>query len=122
MALILFVDDAEHLRTVICEALEISGHEVVFTGSGKEALRLCQKRNFDVVVTDIVMPEVDGLELIRALRTLRRELPIIAVSGASEEMLTIATKLGANATLQIPFDLQALLAAIDNVLRQQKSE
>ena len=120
MALILVVEDAADFRTLLCEALEISGHKVVLSKSGKEALRQCRGRSFDVVVTDVVMPDVDGIELIRALRALPRQVPIIAISGASVDMLEIVKALGAQATLRKPFDLQELLAAINQVLGKQQ--
>ncbi len=59
MALILVIEDSEEVGAAICEALKISGHQVIFARSGKEALPLCRKKNFDAVVTDILMPDVE---------------------------------------------------------------
>ncbi len=116
MASILVVEDAQYLQRLIREALNIRGHEVVSCGSGKEASRLCQEKTFDLIITDIVMPDMDGLELIRHLRTSQSETPILAVSGASEDVLKIATALGAVAILKKPFRPNDLLAAVDKVL------
>jgi CheY-like chemotaxis protein len=121
MALILVVEDIDQFRTVICGSLEMGGHEVLSSGSAKEALQLCQGKTFDLVLTDLMMPSVDGIELIRALRTFRRELPILVISGAPEEMLNMAITLGANAILRKPFDLDGLLDAIDKLLNPKNA-
>ncbi len=116
MALILVVEDAQYLQTLICDTLNIGGHEVVSCGSGKEASRLYKERAFDLIVTDLVMPDMDGLELIRCLRETPSQVPILAVSGASEDMLKIASALGAVATMKKPFSPDELLGAVENIL------
>jgi DNA-binding response OmpR family regulator len=116
MALILVVEDLEPLQNLIREALDAGGHKAVCVGSGKEASRLCQNKRFDLIITNILMPEMDGLELIRSLRESHNQVPIIAISGASEQILGIALLLGAVATMQKPFRLQGLVARVDEIL------
>jgi DNA-binding NtrC family response regulator len=116
MARILIVDDEEPIRRLLSQALAPEGHEVLEAGDGKEALRLHRATPADLVITDIIMPEHDGLEVIM---TLKREAPgikIIAMSGGSRfmqtEALHMAEPLGAFATLRKPFALDAMLEMV----------
>jgi CheY-like chemotaxis protein len=119
MSSILVVEDADYLRDVIREMLEIGGHDVIPARSGKEAVRLCRERSFDLVITDLVMPDMDGLELLRSLRQSHSNLPVLAISGASSDLLTIAIALGAVGTLEKPFKPGDLLAIVDKILGKQ---
>jgi CheY-like chemotaxis protein len=116
MSSILVVEDDDHLRKAIGAILELGGYHVSFAASGKEAVRLCQERAMDLVITDLGIPEMDGLELIRSLRQTHSNLPVIATSGASNNLLKEATELGAVGTLEKPFTDSELLAMIDNIL------
>jgi CheY-like chemotaxis protein len=108
------------MREVICEMLEDAGHQVRFASDGREALRKLSCARFDLVVTDIVMPEMDGIELIGELRRRYPEVRIIAMSGGSERFpthdgLTIAGRIGAGACLNKPFLSEQLMEAIDQL-------
>jgi CheY-like chemotaxis protein len=104
MASILVVEDSDDLRRAVGEILEQAGHEVVLAESGKKAVQLCQEKTFDLVITDLAMPDMDGLELIRSLRTSHPELPVLAMSGTfTGQFMKIATTLGAVGTLEKPF-------------------
>jgi CheY-like chemotaxis protein len=117
MSLILVVEDRDYLRKLTERMLKQSGHDVVVVGSGKEAVRVCQKRTVDLVITDLAMPDMDGLELIRSLRKSHPELLILAMSGTfTGHFLKIATTLGAVGTLEKPFKQSDLLAMIDKTL------
>jgi CheY-like chemotaxis protein len=116
MALILVVDDEDYLQRLIGETLNIGGHKVVLAGSGKEASLLCKERVFDLVITDLVMPDMDGLELIRCLRASHNHLPILAISGAYDGVLKIAAALGAAGTLKKPFGPDELSSMVDQIL------
>ena len=87
---------------------------------GKEALRLAKAEPPDAIVTDILMPECDGFELITTFRRDRPKLPILAVSGGrlfgAVDLLDVAARLGAHATLVKPFDIQALIDWIAKVV------
>src|SRR5262245_33492110 len=123
MSSILVVDDDQYIRALIKEILELQGHDLVTVGSAKEVLRLCRAKRFDLIITDLAMPEMDGLELIRALRTAEVDVPVLAVSRTLNiQFLRIATRLGAVETLSKPFQLAELLAAVDRSLRKQPAQ
>jgi CheY-like chemotaxis protein len=119
MSSILVVEDADYLLDVIGATLELAGHDVSLAGSGKEAVRLCQERAIDLVITDLVMPDMGGLELIHSLRQSHPNLPVIAISGASNVGLKVATALGAVGALEKPFAPGDLLAMVDKILGKQ---
>jgi CheY-like chemotaxis protein len=117
---ILVVDDHEIMREVICQILEDAGHDVRVASDGREAVRELLGVRFDLVVTDIVMPDVDGIELIGELRRRYPETRIIAMSGGGERFptndgLTIALRLGANASLKKPFGTEQLVEAVEEL-------
>lgn len=120
MARILVIDDDTQLRTLLVRVLDQAGHEVVDAENGRLGLAAAEEFHPEVVVTDIVMPDQEGLETIQALVKDRPGLPIIAMSGGaaygSGAYLQIAQKLGAAATLRKPFDPADLVQAVDAVL------
>jgi CheY-like chemotaxis protein len=117
MSSILVVEDEEQLRALIEKMLKPGGHQVAQAKSGKEAVRLCQERSFDLVIRDLAMPDMDGLELIRSLRSSHSDLPILAISGSfSGQFMKIPVALGAVGTLEKPFKQGDLLAKVDKVL------
>ena len=120
MASILVVDDDAAVRAAVREVLERAGHEVTEAGNGLEGLREYRSHPADVVVTNIVMPEKDGLELIQELKSSFPDARIIALSGYDEYgdtgYLHLAEQLGAVATLTKPFDDQVLADTVKNVL------
>ena len=120
MATILLIDDDEAFRLVLKTVLTRSDHEVPDVRTGMEAMTICEQRIPDLVITDLVMPEREGLETIIALRQLAPDVPIIAISGAGGSdagiYLKIARRLGARRTLAKPFGPEAILQAIDDVL------
>jgi DNA-binding response OmpR family regulator len=120
MAKILLVDDNQDLLGLQGEFLRMSGHEVETAVNGVEALAQASRKNFDLVVTDIIMPSKDGIEVIVALRKSQPSAKIIAISGGgrlnAKDYLGIAQKLGAAATLTKPFSGSELVATVDRVL------
>jgi len=119
MATILCIDDEESMRTVLQVSLERAGYRVLTAEHGKDGLRLLEHQEVDLIVVDIFMPEMDGLELIPLLRKTRPATKMIAISGGSGTMdqLDIAKKLGAHDTLRKPFSVQELLAAVSCQLK-----
>jgi CheY-like chemotaxis protein len=119
MATILLIDDHDQIRKVFHVALEGKGYRVLIAENGKQALHLLQHQEVDLILVDILMPEMDGLELIPLLRKTRPASKVIAMSGSSEEWnyLDAARQLGANETLKKPFSLQELLGAIATQLK-----
>lgn len=120
MSLILIVEDERNLRIAIDTILKDAGHDVAQTESAKEAFRLCQAQPFDLVITDLAMPDMDGLELIRCLRQSHPDLPVLAISGAFDgRFLKVATLLGAVAALDKPFTQDELLAMVNKTRSTQ---
>ena len=117
MTRILLVDDDESFRPMIASALERFGFDVVSAVNGREALKLFQEQRPDLVITDLIMPEKEGLETIRDLRLLAPDVRIIAMSGGGRNnpvcYLRIASQLGADQILPKPFSFQELLDAIE---------
>lgn len=112
MARILIVDDEKSARVVLGSIVEGASHEVFFASDGLQALNLYESRRIDVVVTDLHMPHVDGLELIEALRTTYPGTQIVAVTGKGPDQLAKAKSRGVLAALTKPVDAQELLEAI----------
>ena len=118
MANLLLVDDDAHIREVMRFALEKAGHHVREAADGAAAFALFQQHAFDLVVLDIVMPEMDGLELCRKIRA-RGALPIIFVSSRDEELDRIlGLELGGDDYLTKPFSPRELSARVAAVLRR----
>jgi DNA-binding NtrC family response regulator len=125
MARILVIDDDEALRTLLQRALQRVGHEVTTAEDGAVALKAMSKSGADVVVTDIFMPQMEGIETIRALRKLYPDVAIIAMTGGGnrrwQEYLEVAESFGAAAVLGKPFEIAALVALIDKALAERGS-
>ncbi len=119
MATILLVDDEDQARMLFQVALAGAGYRVLTAESGPHGLRLLQHQEVDLILVDILMPEMDGLELIQLLHKTRPACKIIAMSGGSGEWnyLDSAKHMGANDTLKKPFSLQELLEAVSAQLK-----
>jgi two-component system, chemotaxis family, chemotaxis protein CheY len=116
---VLVVDDDAYVRKVCRMALEGEGYEVREAATGKEGLRLLRERPVDLVVCDVYMPEMDGIEAIPALVAERPGCKILAVSGAAlplPDLLSTAEMLGAVRTLSKPFTPAELLDAVRAIL------
>ncbi len=116
MARILLVDDEPEVRLVLSRGLRSKGHEVVEAENGRRAITLYRQSEFDMVITDVLMPHMDGVEL---LRELRNECPLLAISGGGSfgcEILTTMKELGASETLAKPFSFQQLDEIVDKML------
>ena len=122
MARILLVDDEAIVLRALAEVLALDHHDVTTASNGNSALAALAREAFDVVITDVVMPDKEGLETIIAMRKLKPALPIIAMSGGGRgnaaDYLDLAAKLGARKTLAKPFSTQVLLDAVSDVLRR----
>jgi DNA-binding response OmpR family regulator len=116
MASILLVEDDDELRTMLKDLLTRSGYDVSQAPDGTRVCDLHQQHRFDLVITDVVMPDIDGLAVIMELRRIDQNVRIIAMSGErqgrAEDYLRIAQKLGAQLTLVKPFSNQEFLAAV----------
>jgi two-component system, chemotaxis family, chemotaxis protein CheY len=109
---ILLVDDDEAIQRFMARVLISEGYRVASASSGKEGLDLYQRHGADVVITDIVMPDSEGLETIRAFRRLNPKVKIIAISGQSPLFLELAQRFGAMYVLPKPFTQAELLELV----------
>ena len=114
MATILVMDDEAAIRTLIRTALESVGHKVMVAANGHDGLALYRQTPADLVIADILMPEMKGLNTIIELTQEFLDVKVIVVSGAAEDqrMLDMARLLGARQTLHKPIGLQELLNAV----------
>jgi DNA-binding NtrC family response regulator len=111
MAKILLIDDEESVRTVLRIALERDGYDVEEAVNGRQGLALYGERPADLVITDIAMPEMNGLDMMVELTQKFLNVKVIAMSGGADS-LTVAKQLGACETVQKPFNLDQLLGMI----------
>ena len=120
MARVLVVDDQPEVRRLMVRLLERAGHTTAEADGGAEGLRQLAAQPVDLVVTDLFMPDMDGLEFIRELALRRPGMRVIAVSGGgfmdAASILAVATQLGAVRTLSKPFDQSGFLALVEEVL------
>jgi DNA-binding response OmpR family regulator len=118
---VVIVDDDDSLRRMIAALLEAAGYEVTEASNGREVLSRASTLEADVILTEIVMPEVEGLQLIRELLHLNPQVNIIAMSGAdrAENYLAVARSLGAKATLTKPLHAEDLLRILRQVSQTQ---
>ena len=123
MARVLVVDDEELVRDTVVQALEGDGHEVVTANDGQEAVALFQACRADIVITDILMPNKEGIQTIGELRQLDPGVKIIAMSGGGRvknaSFLDVAKQLGAHETLKKPFQMTQLQQLVAKVLESE---
>ncbi len=117
---ILVVDDEPELRELIQLVLRGAGHAVVGAADGREAAQMIASQPFDIVMTDLIMPERDGLEFIAEVRAKYPNVRVIAMSGgghiARDSYLRIAQGFGAHAILEKPFENREVFSAIESAL------
>jgi CheY-like chemotaxis protein len=122
MARILLVDDDPGVRANLARLLEHDGHEIVTAADGAEALGILENEAIDLVISDLVMPNMDGLELLRRLRRMPAPPPAIAISGGGRGFVTdyldIATLFGARAALHKPIVLSELRQHIETLTKR----
>lgn len=117
---VLVVDDDEMMRAYVKELLLIHDYKVTEASNGKLGLKEFRENTPDLVITDIIMPEMEGISFIRALRSHNKKVPIIAmtgnVHGRMEEFLDISSQLGADEILRKPIKSQEFIDAIHKLL------
>jgi DNA-binding response OmpR family regulator len=118
---VLAVDDQRYFRELVEGMLAEAGYEARSVSSGEEALRLLEQSDFDVVLTDLVMPGLDGSELVRRIRERDPEQDVVVVTGVVDVKTAVeAMKLGATDYLLKPFDAATLAASLDAILSQRR--
>jgi DNA-binding NtrC family response regulator len=114
---VLIADDEESIATLVRRCMEGEGHRAVCVSSAKQASAELMKAPFDLVITDVLMPDGDGLDLISGLRKAQPTARILAISGGGRYMegddcLRMARGLGAHAVIMKPFNCEQLLEAV----------
>jgi YesN/AraC family two-component response regulator len=124
MSRILIIDDETAISIMLKKMVEKAGYEAMTAENGNEGLELFGSFKPDLLITDIVMPEKEGLELIFELRRKNPKLKIIAISGGGrfqyEGYLNSAKHLGANKIFQKPLDLKELMSSISELLSNKE--
>jgi CheY-like chemotaxis protein len=128
MSRILVIDDDEFFCKLMVHALTQQGHEVDHAPNGLKGAEKFSNTAYDAVVCDIVMPEQEGVETIRAMRRQRPDIAIVAISGGlargagrALDVLVIAERLGADTTLSKPFQLSALVTTVESAIASRQS-
>lgn len=104
MKKVLVVDDTKNIRTLLTTCLELNGFDVITAGNGLEAIELFQSKKFDLAFLDIKLPELSGTEVLRRIRLMGIEIPVVIMTAyATVKNAVECTKLGAVAYLQKPF-------------------
>lgn len=120
MAQILIIDDEPQIRSMLRQMLEREGYSVLDAANGREALRHLAQNPVDLVITDLIMPDMEGIETIRNLKQAHPGIDIIAISGGGrigpDTYLELARKLGARFTFTKPIGRSELVTAVRSIL------
>jgi DNA-binding response OmpR family regulator len=117
---ILVIDDDEQIRILLRQMMEWVGHEVIEAGNGREGMLKQRQKPANLVITDLIMPEQEGLETITSLKKEYPDIKIIAISGGGrigpDAYLPAARELGADRVFCKPFDVRQLVNAVQELL------
>ncbi|MEA1969434.1 MAG: response regulator [Thermodesulfobacteriota bacterium] len=120
MKQILIIDDEPQIRSMLKKILEREGFDIIVASDGKEGMKLFERNPVDLVITDLIMPEKEGIEIILELRKGYPDVPIIAMSGGGQNSpdgyLNMAKIFGAHATFEKPINKEELLNAVNKAL------
>ena len=120
---ILLVEDEENIRNVVKLNLEMEGYEVVETDNGKAAVHIFQEQHFDLLVLDVMLPEMNGFEICEQVRLSNTTVPIIFLTAKDTPQDRVAgLKKGADDYLTKPFNLEELLLRVQNLLKRSNKQ
>jgi DNA-binding NtrC family response regulator len=126
MKKIIIIDDEPHILLMLKKMLERAGYEIDIATNGMEGLELFKKSPSDLVITDIIMPEKEGLETIREMKSLQSGLKIIAMSGGgkitADNYLQTAKLFGASRIIEKPFTQQQMVQAVKDLTKESEEE
>ncbi len=113
---VLIIDDEEDIRNIIGEFCEMIGVDKRICSNGKEGIEMFKKENFDLVISDIKMPDMDGYEFVKKIRELDNSIPVVICSGFIDEKTKDKFKeIGINYYLEKPFKLKDIKDLIDKL-------
>jgi two-component system alkaline phosphatase synthesis response regulator PhoP len=116
---ILLVEDEENIRDAVKLNLEMEGYEVVATGEGKQALKYTREQHFDLLLLDIMLPEVDGYQILEQVRLTNLDVPVIFLTAKDAAADRVAgLKRGADDYITKPFVLEELLLRVNNLIKR----
>ncbi|MEM8909325.1 MAG: response regulator transcription factor [Bacteroidota bacterium] len=119
---ILLVEDETNIRELVKMNLELEGYEVISTGNGKEAIKLFHGQHFDLLILDVMLPEVNGFQICEQVRLSNMTVPIIFLTAKDTALDRVSgLKMGADDYLTKPFNLEELLLRIQNLLKRNKN-
>ena len=118
MARILIIEDEEVIRDLLRDVLGSQGHTVEEAADGRIGVEMFRKNPADLVITDIMMPNLNGLEVVRQLRAEFPDAKIISIAAVGESLLEQARELGADRTFDKPFRVDEIVKAIDELLEK----
>lgn len=117
---VLIIEDDEFVKNMLKQTFERAGYEVSTASNGRIGIKLYQRKPFNVVITDLIMPDMEGIETITHLRKIDPAVKIIAISGGGrnrpDDYLHLASKLGAIHTFTKPVDRNALLETVQELV------
>ncbi len=120
---ILLVEDEENIRSIVKLNLELENYEVVASGNGKEALKIAQEQHFDLIVLDVMLPEVDGFSICEQIRLKNSDVGIIMLTAKDTPQDRIhGLKRGADDYLTKPFNLEELLLRVSNLIKRSQKQ
>jgi DNA-binding NtrC family response regulator len=118
MAYLLVIDDDESYRDYLTTLLVRSGHTVRGLAHGKRLQRILESERFDAVITDLYMPEIDGIEILLVIRKVAPAMPVIGITGGYVPTSRAMMALGADAVIEKPIDVANLCAVLHAVLKK----
>lgn len=121
---ILIIDDDENIREYVRFTLEDEGFEVFVADNGRTGLDIFTRESIDLIITDLIMPEKEGIETIQDIRKIDKNCGIIAMSGVSnkDSYLSISSLLGAHAILHKPFKPKELMSVVNDIFNRDTIE
>ena len=123
MVKILVVDDDKAINSIVCNALCLGGYEACGKFNGAEALEAAESGTFDMIITDVMMPEMDGFELARRVRNYDKQIPILFMTALDDKpSKQLGYRLGIDDYVVKPFDCDLLLLRVGALLRRANIE
>ena len=118
---ILVVDDEELIRTLLTEILSMDGHDITTAEDGRQAIDLLDRQEFDLVITDMVMPGLNGVEVLRAAKSIDPEFPVIVMTGyPSVDTVIRLIRLGAAEYITKPFNIDIVRVTVAKLLEMKR--